>query len=25
VRERRQPVAGKPHIPDDVILSFDVA
>jgi predicted acetyltransferase len=24
VRERRQPVPDKPHIPDDVILSFDV-
>jgi hypothetical protein len=23
--ERRQPVPGKPHIPDDVILSFDLA
>jgi predicted acetyltransferase len=25
VQERRQPVPGKPHIPDDVILSFDIA
>jgi len=24
VRERLQPVPNKPHIPDDVILSFDV-
>jgi predicted acetyltransferase len=24
VDERRQPVPNKPHIPDDVILSFDV-
>lgn len=24
VEERRQPVPDKPHIPDDVILSFDV-
>lgn len=25
VEERRQPVPDKPHIPDDVVLSFDVA
>jgi len=25
VRERRQPVPDKPHIPDDVILSFDIS
>jgi predicted acetyltransferase len=25
VQERRQPVPDKPHIPDDVILSFDAA
>jgi predicted acetyltransferase len=25
VQERLQPVPNKPHIPDDVILSFDVA
>jgi len=25
VRERLQPVPNKPHIPDDVILSFDVS
>jgi predicted acetyltransferase len=25
VHERLQPVPGKPHIPDDVILSFETA
>jgi len=25
VDEQLQPVPGKPHIPDDVILSFDLA